>query len=139
MSCRKKRTSTVEQHILESRLKRTGKNKQNKTRQNTNNIKIYAAFFKSAFLFIFEGPSYENAGVSVYNTRGSQALLEEIDPDEKSNDSGVDEFESHDYVNVNMTRISLQRLWEYKLQNAANDLINTEFQVNLSFMCNMQI
>eukprot|EP00105_Crassostrea_gigas_P017581 XP_011435412.1 PREDICTED: uncharacterized protein LOC105333895 isoform X1 [Crassostrea gigas] len=93
----KKRTSTVEQHILESRLKRTG-------------------------------PSYENAGVSVYNTRGSQALLEEIDPDEKSNDSGVDEFESHDYVNVNMTRISLQRLWEYKLQNAANDLINTEFQ-----------
>uniref|UniRef100_K1QHZ8 protein-tyrosine-phosphatase n=1 Tax=Magallana gigas TaxID=29159 RepID=K1QHZ8_MAGGI len=73
-------------------------------------------------------PSYENAGVSVYNTRGSQALLEEIDPDEKSNDSGVDEFESHDYVNVNMTRISLQRLWEYKLQNAANDLINTEFQ-----------
>uniref|UniRef100_A0A8W8KI76 Receptor-type tyrosine-protein phosphatase T n=1 Tax=Magallana gigas TaxID=29159 RepID=A0A8W8KI76_MAGGI len=71
---------------------------------------------------------YENAGVSVYNTRGSQALLEEIDPDEQSNDADVDEFESHDYVNVNMTRISLQRLWEYKLQNTANDLINTEFQ-----------
>uniref|UniRef100_A0A8W8KJC8 Receptor-type tyrosine-protein phosphatase T n=1 Tax=Magallana gigas TaxID=29159 RepID=A0A8W8KJC8_MAGGI len=71
---------------------------------------------------------YENAGISVYNTRGSQALLEEIDPDEQDNDTDVDEFESHDYVNVNMTRISLQRLWEYKLQNAANDLMNTEFE-----------
>nr|XP_034313976.1 receptor-type tyrosine-protein phosphatase alpha [Crassostrea gigas] len=74
------------------------------------------------------GHCYENAGVSVYNTRGSQALLEEIDPDEQSNDTDVDEFESHNYVNVNMTRISLQRLWEYKLQNAANDLMNTEFK-----------
>lgn len=87
-------------------------------------------FSKSAILFLFEGHCYENAGVSVYNTRGSQALLEEIDPDENSNDADVDEFESHNYVNVNMTRISLQRLWEYKLQNAANDLINTEFKVN---------
>lgn len=87
-------------------------------------------FSKSALLFIFQGHCYENVGVSIYNTRGSQALLEEIDPDEKSNDADVDEIEGHDYVNVNMTRISLQRLWEYKLQNAANDLINTEFKVN---------
>lgn len=131
MTFRKKRTSMVEQLTLEPRLKRSGK-KTNKTKQDKirTNIKIYATVFKSVFLFIFEGPSYENAGISVYNTRGSQALLEEIDPDEKSNDADVDEFESHDYVNVKMTRISLQRLWEYKLQNAANDLINTEFKVN---------
>nr|XP_034315169.1 uncharacterized protein LOC117685067 isoform X2 [Crassostrea gigas] len=74
------------------------------------------------------GHHYENIGISVYNTRGSQALLEEIDPDEKSDDADIDEFESHNYVNVTMTRISLQRLWEYKLQNTANDCINTEFK-----------
>ncbi|XP_065922105.1 uncharacterized protein [Magallana gigas] len=74
------------------------------------------------------GHCYENAGISVYNTRGSQALLEEIDPDENSNNTDIDEFESHNYVNVTMTRISVQRLWEYKLQNTANDSINTEFK-----------
>lgn len=79
---------------------------------------------------IFVGYYYENTEVSIYNTRGSLALLEEIDPFENSNDADIEEFESHNYVNVTMTRISLQRLWEYKLQNTANDLINTEFKVN---------
>lgn len=80
--------------------------------------------------FIFVGHYYENTEVSIYNTRGSQALLEEIDPSENSNDTDIEEFESHNYVNVTMTRISLQRLWEYKLQNTANYLINIEFKVN---------
>lgn len=111
--------------------KRTGEHQ-----QNTIQFNIETYFSKYALIFIFEGHHYENTGISIYNTRGSQALLEEIDPDENSNDADIEEFESHNYVNVTMTRISLQRLWEYKLQNTANDWINTEFKVYKTFVCN---
>lgn len=105
-----------------------------------SNIEKHTFFiFLICKLFNVEGHCYENAGISIYTTRGSQALLEEIDPDENSTDADFDEFESHNYVNVTITRISLQRMWEYKLQNTANDLINTEFKVYLSFVCDQQI
>lgn len=83
----------------------------------------------------FQGHIYENAGLSVYNIRGSQALLEEIDPDENTKEAETDEIESPTYVNVNMTHISLKMLWKYKLQNTANDTLVTEFEVCKNFIC----
>ncbi|XP_052685705.1 uncharacterized protein LOC128165327 [Crassostrea angulata] len=75
------------------------------------------------------GHIYENAGLSVYNIRGSQALLIEIDPEENTKEAEeTDEIESPTYVNVNMTHISLKMLWKYKLQNTANDVLDTEFK-----------
>lgn len=41
----------------------------------------------------------------------------------------TDDIESPTYVNVNMTHISLKMLWKYKLQNTANDILDTEFKV----------
>lgn len=117
-------------YIIKPVSKRTGEHLQNTIQLNIEIILTYLFFKICTLLFIFEGHHYENIGISVYNTRGSQALLEEIDPDEKSDDADIDEFESHNYVNVTMTRISVQRLWEYKLQNTANDSINTEFKVH---------
>lgn len=105
-------------------------NRWTSTKYNTQfNVEIKLCYLFFALLFIFEDHHYENTGISIYNTRGSHALLEEIDPDENSNDADINEFESHNYVNVTLARISLQRLWEYKLQNTANDCINTEFKV----------
>lgn len=83
----------------------------------------------------FQGHIYENAGLSVYNIRGSQALLEEIGPEENTKEvEETDEIESPTYVNVNMTHISLKMLWKYKLQNTANDILDTEFKVCKNFV-----
>lgn len=126
---RKNRGKTIDNYKIKPVSKRTGGHQQN-TIQLDIEVDIDFTFFsKYTLLFTFEGHHYENIGISIYNTRGSQALLEEIDPDEKSDDADIDEFEGHNYVNVTMTRICLQRMWEYKLQNTANDCINTEFKV----------
>ena len=76
------------------------------------------------------GPHYENTEISAYVTRGSVALLEEID--QSNNDAINDDItkeENHFYVNVKISRISSSSLWEYTLTNIANGNFLTEFQV----------
>lgn len=88
----------------------------------------------NSIFITFQGHLYENAGLSVYNIRGSQALLEEIDPEENTREDETDEIESPTYVNVNMTHVPLKMLWKYKLQNTANDILDTEFKVCNNFV-----
>lgn len=125
---RKKRSRTKEQHTDEPFIKRSGS-----YQANAKHLQILDIILNSIFIK-FQGHIYENAGLSVYNIRGSQALLEEIDPDENTKEAETDDIESPTYVNVNMTHISLKMLWKYKLQNTANDILDTEFRVCKNFI-----
>lgn len=68
--------------------------------------------------------------MSAYVTRGSVALLEEIDQSNNDfiNDDIIKE-EDHVYVNVKISRVSTSSLWEYTLKNTANGNFLQEFQV----------
>ncbi|XP_056018328.1 receptor-type tyrosine-protein phosphatase alpha-like isoform X3 [Ostrea edulis] len=69
----------------------------------------------------------ENYGLSVYNVRGSQALLTELDPEEELVDTPVSNIRNHNYLNVKISRIFVNSLWEFKLQNQANEYMADEF------------
>lgn len=127
--CRKKRSRPKEQHSDEPFTKRSGEYQAN----GKKHLKLLDIILNSIFI-TFQGHLYENAGLSVYNIRGSQALLEEIDPEENTREDEIDEIESPTYVNVNMTHIPLKMLWKYKLQNTANDILDTEFKVCNNFV-----
>lgn len=68
--------------------------------------------------------------MSAYVTRGSVALLEEIDQSNNDfiNDDIIKE-EDHVYVNIKISRVSTSSLWEYTLKNTANGNFLKEFQV----------
>lgn len=90
----------------------------------------YSILWQPFFLFaIVLGPHYENTGVSLYNTRGSIAFLEEIDQEQPSDDVVDIKEENHAYVNVKITRTSISNLWEYMLENTAHGTFETEFKV----------
>ncbi|XP_078320063.1 uncharacterized protein LOC111119720 isoform X1 [Crassostrea virginica] len=76
----------------------------------------------------YRGPNYENTGISLYNTRGSIAFLEEIDQGQPSDDVVEIKEENHVYVNIKITKISISKLWEYKLENTAHGTFDTEFK-----------
>lgn len=56
-----------------------------------------------------------------------------MDPQENTKEDETDEIESPTYVNVNMAHIPLKMLWKNKLQNTANDILDTEFKVCNNF------
>nr|XP_022315866.1 uncharacterized protein LOC111119720 isoform X2 [Crassostrea virginica] len=71
---------------------------------------------------------YENTGISLYNTRGSIAFLDEIDQGQPSDDVVEIKEENHVYVNIKISKISISSLWEYKLENTAHGTFDTEFK-----------
>lgn len=91
---------------------------------------VHCFIFYSLNSRFFVGPHYENTEISAYVTRGSVALLEEIDQSNNDviNDDIINE-ENHVYVNVKISRISTSSLGEYMLKNTANGNFLKEFQV----------
>ncbi|XP_061196395.1 receptor-type tyrosine-protein phosphatase alpha-like [Saccostrea echinata] len=69
-----------------------------------------------------------NNEISLYNIRGSQALLTELDPEEEIEDITVPEIQNHIYLNVKISRIFVNSLWEFTIKNKANDYLKEEFQ-----------
>ncbi|XP_062602777.1 receptor-type tyrosine-protein phosphatase alpha-like [Saccostrea cucullata] len=70
----------------------------------------------------------ENNELSLYNIRGSQALLTELDPEEDIEEIIVPVIENHNYLNVKISRIFVNSLWEFTLKNKANDYLKEEFR-----------
>ncbi|XP_078320061.1 uncharacterized protein LOC111119718 isoform X2 [Crassostrea virginica] len=66
--------------------------------------------------------------ISVYVTRGSVALLEEIDHSNNVINDDIIKEVNHVHVKGKISRISTSNLWEYTLKNTANGNFHTEFQ-----------
>lgn len=74
--------------------------------------------------------SVHNQDSSLYNLRGSQALLIELDPNEEDDVEMPVQTES-EYYNVQITRIPVGKLWELIEKKRLNGELEKEYEVVL--------